>query len=59
MLVTSFISLAMFALLPSISDVKAYAAYVIGKDVATSDEAKRLFNAAINYLESDKVTEQK
>lgn len=57
MLVTSFISLSAYALTPSRDDVKAYAAYAIGKDVATSAEAKRLFDAAINYIEG-KATEK-
>jgi hypothetical protein len=38
-------------LTPDAEEVKAYAAYAIGKNVTTSDEGKRLFDAAINYLE--------
>lgn len=53
MLITAFISLPLGTLLPSKSDATAYAAYVIGKDVTTSDEAKRLFEAAINYIEGN------
>lgn len=59
MLITAFISLSLGALLPSKSDATAYAAYVIGKDVTTSAEAKRLFEAAIDYLEGNTGKEQK
>lgn len=45
------ISLCFALITPSENELKAYAAYAIGKDVTTSDEAKRLFNAAINYIE--------
>ncbi len=45
------ISLCFGLITPSENELKAYAAYAIGKDVTTSDEAKRLFNAAINYIE--------
>ena len=53
MLTTAFVSLCLGALLPSKSDATAYAAYVIGKDVTSSPEAKRLFEAAINYIEGN------
>ena len=61
MLITAFISLSLGAMLPSKSDAAAYAAYVIGKDVTTSNEAKRLFEAAINYIEGNarKVQEER
>lgn len=58
MLVTAFISLSLGALMPSRSDAIAYAAYVIGKDVTSSVEAKRLFDAAINYIEGNTGKEQ-
>ena len=57
MLITAFISLSLGALLPSKSDATAYAAYVIGKDVTSSAEAKRLFEAAINYVEGNNIKE--
>lgn len=58
-LITAFISLSLGALLPSKSDATAYAAYVIGKDVTSSAEAKRLFEAAINYVEGNNIKEYK
>ncbi len=58
-LITAFVSLSLGALLPSRSDAVTYAAYVIGKDVTTSGEAKRLFNAAINYIEDNTRKEHK
>lgn len=58
MLVTAFVSLSLSALTPSKSDATAYAAYVIGKDVTSSAEAKRLFEAAINYIEGNTRKEQ-
>lgn len=36
---------------PSKDELKAYAAYRIGEKVVTSDEANRLMNAALLYLE--------
>ena len=36
---------------PSKDELKAYAAYRIGEKVVTSDEADRLMNAALLYLE--------
>ena len=36
---------------PSKDELKAYAAYRIGEKVVTSDEAHRLMNAALLYLE--------
>ena len=36
---------------PSKDELKAYAAYRIGEKVVTSDEASRLMNAALLYLE--------
>ncbi len=58
MLVTAFVSLSLSALMPSKSDAITYAAYVIGKDVTSSAEAKRLFEAAINYIEGNTRKEQ-
>lgn len=58
-LITTFVSMSLGALLPSRSDATAYAAYVIGKDVTSSAEAKRLFEAAINYVEGNTIKEQK
>lgn len=58
-LIATFVSLSLGALLPSRSDATAYAAYIIGKDVTTSDEAKRLFEAAINYIEDNTRKEHK
>lgn len=59
MLITTFISLSLCALLPSKSDAAAYAAYIIGKDVTSSAEAKRLFETAINCIEGDTRKDQK
>lgn len=53
MLITTLISLSLGALMPSRSDAIGYAAYIIGKDVTSSVEAKRLFDAAINYIEGN------
>lgn len=58
-LITTFVSLSLGTLLPSRSDATAYAAYVIGKDVTSSTEAKRLFEAAINYVEGNNIKEHK
>lgn len=58
-LITAVVSFSLSALLPSKSDATAYAAYVIGKDVTSSAEAKRLFEAAINYIEGNTRKEQK
>ena len=52
------IGLTVSAVLPSKNDVKAYAAYAIGKDVVTSNEAKALFNSALKYIDGQ-ITEQK
>lgn len=52
------IGLTVSAVLPSKNDVKAYAAYAIGKDVVTSNEAKALFNTALKYIDGQ-ITEQK
>lgn len=41
---------------PSKDELKAYAAYRIGEKVVSSDEAQRLMNAALLYLEG-KVSE--
>ena len=51
-----FIPLEMFFLLatsfaPSNDELKAYAAYRIGEKVVTSNEAKRMMDAALLYLE--------
>lgn len=47
------ISLAIAALAPGKDELKMYATYAIGKDVANSDEAKRLFDAATKYIEGE------
>lgn len=52
-LVLTVVSFPIGAITPSSDECKAYAAYAIGKDVATSDEAKRLFNAALKYIEGE------
>ena len=39
-------------LAPNLEDVKAYAVYRIGSDVANSEEAKRLIEGALNMLEN-------
>ena len=41
----------MAGIAPSRDELKAYAAYRIGEKVVTSDEAQRLMNAALLYLE--------
>lgn len=51
-------ALTLSSVLPSTNDVKAYAAYAIGKDVVTSNEAKALFNTALKYIDGQ-ITEQK
>lgn len=38
---------------PGEAELKAYAAYAIGKDVVNSDESKELFDAAIKFLEGE------
>lgn len=43
---------------PSEDELKAYAFYAISKDVTTCDETKRLFDAAINYIEGNTRKEQ-
>lgn len=56
-LTTTCISLSLGVLMPSASDATAYAAYAIGKDVTSSAEAKRLFEAVINYVEGNNIKE--
>ncbi len=45
--------LFVFAITPSKQEVTAYAAYAIGEKCVTSETAKRMLDAAINYLEGD------
>ena len=44
-------SLLVAGIAPSKDELKAYAAYRIGEKVVTSDEAQRLMNTALLYLE--------
>lgn len=46
-------ALSIAALTPGKAELKMYATYAIGKDVANSNEAKRLFDAAHKYLEGE------
>ena len=46
-----FVFILVGCLSPSKDELKAYAAYRIGEKVVTSDEAQRLMNAALMYLE--------
>lgn len=50
-LISAMVCVPIATLTPDVEEVKAYAAYAIGKEVTTSAEAKRLFDAAINYIE--------
>lgn len=45
------LSILVAGIAPSKDELKAYAAYRIGEKVVTSDEAQRLMNAALLYLE--------
>lgn len=45
--------LFVFAITPSKQEVTAYAAYAIGEKCVTSEAAKRMLDAAINYLEGN------
>lgn len=45
------ITILIAAITPSEDELKAYAAYAIGKDVVTSNEAKALFNSALKYID--------
>ena len=47
----SILFLLVAGITPSKDELKAYAAYRIGEKVVTSDEASRLMNAALLYLE--------
>lgn len=47
------VSLFIALITPSENELKAYAFYAISKDVTTCDETKRLFDAAINYIEGN------
>ena len=47
------ITISIAIITPSKAELKAYAAYAIGKDIATSNEAKSLFNAALKYIEGE------
>lgn len=46
-----FVFILVGSLSPSKDELKAYAAYRIGERVVSSDEAQRLMNAALLYLE--------
>lgn len=46
-----FVFILVGSLSPSKDELKAYAAYRIGEKVVSSDEAQRLMNAALMYLE--------
>lgn len=46
-----FVFILVGSLSPSKDELKAYAAYRIGEKVVSSDEAQRLMNAALLYLE--------
>ena len=47
------ITISIACITPSEAELKAYAAYAIGKDVVNSDESKELFNAASKFLEGE------
>lgn len=38
-------------IMPNEDELKAYAAYAIGKEAVTSNEAKALFNSALKYID--------
>ena len=46
-----FLCLLVAGMTPSKDELKAYAAYRIGEKVVSSDEAQRMLNAALLYLE--------
>ena len=48
-----FVFILVGFLSPSKDELKAYAAYRIGEKVVTSEEAHRLMNAALLYLEGE------
>lgn len=45
------ISLCLVAITPTENELKAYAAYTIGKEAVNSDEARELFNHALKYID--------
>ena len=47
------INIAIATIAPGEDELKAYAAYAIGKDVVNSNESKELFDAAIKFLEGE------
>lgn len=47
------INISIAIITPGETELKAYAAYVIGKDVVNSNESKELFDAAIKFLEGE------
>lgn len=49
--ISAMVCVPIATITPDVEEVKAYAAYAIGKDVVTSDEAKALFNSALKYID--------
>ena len=47
------INIAIATIAPGEDELKAYAAYAIGKEAITSKESKELFNAALKYIEGE------
>lgn len=47
------ITISIAVITPGGAELKAYAAYTIGKDVVNSDESKELFEAARKFLEGE------
>lgn len=47
------ITISIAVITPGEAELKAYAAYTIGKDVVNSDESKELFDAARKFLEGE------
>lgn len=45
------INILIACITPGEDELKAYAAYAIGKEAVTSNEAKELFNAALKYID--------
>ncbi len=45
------INILIACITPGEAELKAYAAYAIGKEAVTSNEAKALFNTALKYIE--------
>ena len=47
------ITISIACITPGAAELKAYAAYAIGKDVVNSDESKELLEAATKFLEGE------